>query len=130
LLRGLSAYASLPLQLSFDGRCEEVDALVMFACIGSTCGGGMQVAPDARSDDGLLNLTLIRYLKPMVILRDIRRLFDGTLPSHPKVSCWQTTRVALAGPAGTAIEADGEPVGHLPAAVSILPAALRVVLPG
>lgn len=129
LLRGLSAYAPLSLQLVFDGRREAAEALVAFACIGSTCGGGMRVAPDARSDDGLLDLTLIRYLKPLEILRDIRRLFDGTLPTHPKVSCWQTTRVALAGPAGTAVEADGEAVGHLPAEVRILPAALRVVLP-
>ena len=128
LLRGLSAYGPLPLQLAFDGRREKLDALVVFACIGSTCGGGMRVAPEARSDDGLLDLTLIRYLKPLQILRDIRRLFDGTLPSHPKVSCWKTTRVSLDGPAGTPVEADGEPVGHLPVEVSVLPAALRVVL--
>lgn len=129
LLRGLSAYAPLPLQLSFDGRREDAEVMVLFACIGSTCGGGMRVAPHAQSDDGLLDLTLIRYLTPMEILRDIRRLFDGSLPAHPKVSCWRTLQLSLAGPPGTAMEADGEPVGHLPAEVRILSSALRVVLP-
>lgn len=129
LLRGLAAYAPLPLQLDFDARSERAEALVAFACIGSTCGGGMRVAPAARSDDGQFDLTLIRYLKPLDILRNVRRLFDGTLAEHPKVSIWRTPQVALSGPAGTAVEADGEPVGHLPATVRSLPAALRVVLP-
>lgn len=129
LLRGLAAYRPLPMQITVDGRREEAEALVAFACIGSTCGGGMRVAPGAQDDDGLLDVTLIRYLKPWEILRDARRLFDGSLLGHPRVSGWRASRVHLAGAPGIPLEADGEPAGHLPATVSVLPAALSLVRP-
>ncbi|MCK9283561.1 MAG: diacylglycerol kinase family lipid kinase [Rhodocyclaceae bacterium] len=129
LLRGLSAYRMLPLSLTVDGRTEYAQALVAFTCIGSTCGGGMKVAPNARDDDGLLDVTLIHYLKAWEILRDVRRLFDGSLLSHPQVSSWQTNRVELDGELGTPVEADGETVGHLPATVTVVPGALMLVQP-
>jgi diacylglycerol kinase (ATP) len=129
LLRGLSSYKSLPLSLGVNDQSESAQALVAFACIGSTCGGGMKVAPAARDDDGLLDVVLIRYLKPLQIIRDIRCLFDGSIASHPKVSCWKTTQVTLASSERIAVEADGEPVGQLPAQIRILPAALSVVRP-
>lgn len=129
LLRGLSAYQPLALKLKVERHSETVEVLVAFACIGTTCGGGMKIAPAARDDDGLLDVVLIRYLKPLQILRDIRRLFDGSIASHPKVSCWQTTGIALESPVRIAVEADGEPVGRLPASFRIVPEALRVVCP-
>jgi YegS/Rv2252/BmrU family lipid kinase len=129
LLRGLSAYKSLPLRLDVNGQSELAQSLVAFACIGSTCGGGMKVAPAAKDDDGLIDVVLIRYLKPLQIIRDIRCLFDGSIVSHPKVSIWKTAQVALSSPERIAVEADGEPVGQLPALVRILPGALSVVRP-
>ena len=129
LLRGLAAYRVLPLRLEADGAREEISTLVAFACLGRYCGGGMDVAPGARTDDGLLDLTVIRHMSPWEILRDLPRLFDGTLPAHPKVVVKRTGRVVFAGPEGTLLEADGDIVGRLPATLSVLPRALRVVLP-
>lgn len=129
LLRGLAAYRALPLQLERGGARENIATLVAFACLGRYCGGGMDVAPQASTDDGFMDLTVIRHMRPLEILRDLPRLFDGTLPTHPKVLVTRTDHAVFAGPAGTLVEADGDIVGRLPATIRVLPRALSVVLP-
>jgi diacylglycerol kinase family enzyme len=126
---GVPAGLEAAIFLAVHGRAKPHDAgLIEFAVAGSrrwfvnVAGTGFDAAVVERMPSRRLG-------RLAEILRDIRRLFDGTLPAHPKVSCWRTTRVSLDGPTGTPIEADGEPVGHLPVEVSILPAALRVMLP-
>lgn len=127
LLRELASYRALPLRLRIGTRQVDADAFVFFACIGRYCGGGMQIAPRARCDDGLFDLTLVRYLGRIELLLNLRRLFDGTLPEHPKVSTWQDATAGIEAPQGAAVEADGELVGHAPAHFSILPQALRII---
>jgi len=127
LLSELASYRRLPLRLRIGAQRVDAEAFVFFACIGRYCGGGMQVAPRARCNDGLLDLTLVRYLGRIELLLNLRRLFDGTLPEHPKVSTWQDASAGIDAPPGAAIEADGELVGHAPARFSVLPRALRIV---
>ena len=138
LLRELASYRPLPLRLKIgSGKPGEVQAVeernasafVFFACINRYCGGGMLVAPEAQNDDGLLDLTLVRHLGRLELLLNLRRLFDGSLASHPKVSTWRCAAASIEAAAGTAIEADGELVGHVPAVISVLPRALRVIAP-
>lgn len=127
LLRELADYRPLPLRLRIGDQRVNADAFVFFACIGRYCGGGMQIAPKAQCDDGLFDLTLVRYLGRIELLLNLGRLFDGTLPEHRKVTTWSHASVDIEGPDGTAVEADGELVGHLPARLGILPKALRIV---
>ncbi|MBI4997519.1 MAG: diacylglycerol kinase family lipid kinase [Rhodocyclales bacterium] len=129
LLRSLGSLSPIPLRIAVDGRTEHADALVLFACIGRYCGGAMFVAPRARSDDGKLDLTLIRHMPRLSILRSLPRLFDGSIAAHPRVTMWQTGAARIDAPAGTPLEADGEFIGHAPAAFGVLPGALRVMLP-
>ncbi len=129
LLRSLGSLRAIPLRIEVDGRTEQAGALVLFACIGRYCGGAMFVAPRARTDDGRLDLTLIRHMPRLSILKSLPQLFDGSIETHPQVTTWQTTAARVDAPAGTPLEADGEFIGHAPAAFGILPGALRVVLP-
>jgi len=102
-------------------------SLVVFAGIGAYCGGGMQVAPRAELDDGLLEITLIREMGGARILWELRRLFDASLHACDRVSAWRapTLRIDSEPPCG--VEADGELVGTTPASIEIHPRALRVV---
>lgn len=129
LLRELADYRPLSLRLKIAETSVDAKAFVFFACIGRYCGGGMQVAPAARCDDGLFGLTLVRYLGLIELLLNLRRLFDGSIASCPKVSTWQSAAAAIEAPEGSTIEADGELVGHAPARFSILPQALRIIAP-
>jgi YegS/Rv2252/BmrU family lipid kinase len=128
LVRALLAYRPLPLRWRHGEGEGSAEAFLMFACNGRYCGGGMLVAPDARDDDGQLELVLVRHMPRLKVLRSLPLLFDGSIYGHPRVSHWTSTSVELSRPAGTFIEADGELVGQLPARVSVQRAALGVMV--
>ena len=114
--------------LTFSGRRIDTRAFVLFFAIGRYCGGGMNVAPQAEADDGLFDITLVQELSRWEVLKSLRRLFDGTLLTHPKVIALREAAAQVeAGP--VPVEADGELIGRAPVRFSILPRALRVLAP-
>ena len=128
LAKGLLSYDAVPLGLTFSGRRIDTRAFVLFFAIGRYCGSGMNVAPLAEVDDGLFDITLVQALSRWEVLKSLRRLFDGTLLTHPKVIALREAAGEVeAGPAP--VQADGELIGHAPVRFSILPRALRVLAP-
>ncbi len=128
LVKGLMSYRAVSVGLTFGERRIDARAFVLFFAIGRYCGSGMNVAPLAEVDDGLFDITLVQELSRWEVLKSLRRLFDGTLLTHPKV-------IALREPEGQVeagpvpVEADGELIGHAPVRFSLLPRALRVLAP-
>ena len=128
LTKGLLSYDAVSLGLTFADRRIDTRAFVLFFAIGRYCGGGMNVAPQAKADDGLFDITLVQELSRWEVLKSLRRLFDGTLLTHPKViALREATAQVEAGP--VPVEADGELIGRAPVRFSILPRALRVLAP-
>ncbi|MFO1298748.1 MAG: hypothetical protein U1F25_21190, partial [Rubrivivax sp.] len=129
LAKGLMSYRAVSLGLTFGERRIDSRAFVLFFAIGRYCGSGMNVAPLAEADDGLFDITLIQELSRWEVLKSLRRLFDGTLLTHPKVIALREAAAQVdAGP--VPVEADGELIGHAPVRFSILPRVLRVLAPG
>ena len=128
LAKGLLSYDAVSAGLTFSGRRIDTRAFVLFFAIGRYCGGGMNVAPQAEADDGLFDITLVQELSRWEVLKSLRRLFDGTLLTHPKVIALREAAAQVeAGP--VPVEADGELIGRAPVRFSILPRALRVLAP-
>jgi YegS/Rv2252/BmrU family lipid kinase len=129
LAKGLLNYRAVSLGLTFAGQRIDARAFVLFFAIGRYCGSGMNVAPQAEVDDGLFDITLIQDLSRWEVLKSLRRLFDGTLLTHPKVLALRETEGAVESVTRQPVEADGELIGHAPVRFSILPRALRVLAP-
>lgn len=129
LAKGLLGYRAVSLGLTFAGRRIDTRAFVLFFAIGRYCGSGMNVAPRAEVDDGLFDITLIQDLSRWEVLKSLRRLFDGTLLTHPKVLALREAEGAVEAATAQPVEADGELIGHAPVRFSILPRALRVLAP-
>jgi YegS/Rv2252/BmrU family lipid kinase len=126
LAKGLMSYHAVPLGLAFGERRIDTRAFVLFFAIGRYCGSGMNVAPLAAVDDGLFDITLVQELSRWEVLKSLRRLFDGTLLTHPKVIALREPEARVdAGP--VPVEADGELIGHAPVRFTLLPRALRVL---
>ena len=90
-------------------------------------GGGMQLAPDAEPDDGLLDVCLIGDASATEVVRLLPSVFSGGHVRHPKVSIQRAATVRVSGPAGVEAQADGELIGGLPLEISVVPRGLRVV---
>jgi YegS/Rv2252/BmrU family lipid kinase len=129
LLRGFVGYRVPRLRLRADGEESEAPLFVAFAALGRYCGGGMHVAPRARTDDGLLDVTLIGDIGKLDLIVNLRRLFDGTILAYRKVRALRVSRLEVTAAEPVGVQADGEWIGETPAIFSVLPRALRVVVP-
>ena len=91
-------------------------------------GGGMHACPTAVLNDGLLEVTVIRYLKPLEIMRDIRILYSDNVYRHPKIHHLRAQRLVARSEQPTWVEVDGEPLGRLPLTLEVLPQSLAVLV--
>lgn len=128
VLRGLIAYRPQAMRAQSAAASSEGRMFVVFVCLGGYCGGGMHVAPRADLRDGHFDVVLVGDLGRLDVLFSLRRLFDGTIGSHPKVRTLRTERVTLDAPQSSAVEADGELIGRTPVTLAVLPARLRVIV--
>ena len=117
--------------LDFDGP--------LFLCEvgnGHSIGGGFLITPDARPDDGLLDVCAVRHLAPRRALTLLPRTFTGAHVSAPEATMTRTEtltlRVTSASTAGLGVQADGEVLSldAVEVSVAVEPGALAVRAPG
>ena len=96
--------------------------------IGKYNGGGMQQTPDAAVDDGLMDLTMIKKMSKLRIIRNFSLLYTGNIYSNPKVVHTQCKRIEIESWPQSRIEIDGEAVGKSPFTFEMVPHAIKVVV--
>ncbi len=117
--------------LRVDGALA-LDAYVALgaAANGRQFGGGMQIAPDARLDDGRLDVVWVANTSALQLIPKLPKLYRGTHLADPVVGTRRGRRIeADAAPGAVLLELDGEPIGSLPAQIEVVPDALSVVGP-
>jgi len=92
-------------------------------------GGGMMICPDARSDDGLLDVLLIGDLTKRDLLLTLPKTYRGRHLPHPKAESLRGAKVTVESPDPLPVELDGEQPGTTPARFEIVPRALRLRVP-
>lgn len=95
--------------------------------IGKFNGGGMKQLPNAEIDDGLFDVTLIKKLGKLTVLKEVKNLYDGSFISHPKVDTFRGREITIVSEPQIKLEVDGESLGHSPFKFEIFPRALNVV---
>ena len=76
---------------------------------GRQTGGGVQVAPRARIDDGLLDVLVIRHIPATALLTAAREL-QQLSPDGEYISYWQTPWAEVHSEEDIPVSLDGEPV--------------------
>jgi diacylglycerol kinase (ATP) len=128
IARELPVFKPIPYAIEVDGARIETTAMLVAVGNGPAFGGGMHVLPDARYDDGLLDVLILHAVSIPEFLRVFPQVFKGNHVSHPKVQILRGTSVRLETQ-GIVAQADGEPFQPMPIDVEIAPGALRVVAP-
>ena len=91
-------------------------------------GGTMMIAPDAVTDDGLIEYVRWGPIGRLGLIRNLATLYDGTHIRHPLAERQAVRRVEfqLDGPVDVMV--DGEVLTLECRAIEVLPSALRVVV--
>ena len=113
--------------LTLDGRAEELAAWLVVVANGRSYGGGMLVAPDARFDDGVLDVVVIGDLSKASFLATFPKVYSGRHVEHPLVAVHHASRVELAADRPRTVYADGEHAGELPMVFEVEPSAVTVL---
>jgi len=92
-------------------------------------GGGMFVAPHAQLDDGLLDVITISDVSKLRYIRGLPKVFKGTHLNNEEVGEERARTVEISADRGFELYADGEHLTDLPAKLSTLERALRVIAP-
>ncbi|MDQ1297164.1 MAG: DAGKc protein [Bacteroidota bacterium] len=127
LLSSLISYRNTNTELIIDGIKSSAKIFSVNVGNGRYCGGGMRQTPDALPDDGLLDITVIKEMGRIEIIKALKILYDGTILSHPKVDGYRATNLSVTSESLLYAEADGESLGHTPVEFSIIPAAINVI---
>jgi diacylglycerol kinase family enzyme len=93
----------------------------------STYGGGMKIAPQAKMDDGLLDVCVVGGIDPFKLFCMFPTVYVGRHLKIREVSYFQTAGVRVETERPLDVYADGEYVCRTPVEVSVHRAALKVV---
>lgn len=122
-------YPRLRVRLQLDDAPPFELATAMTAVMnGTTFGGSFRVCPEARSDDGLLDLLLVNAVSRLEILQLVPKILRGAHAGDPRLRLVRARRVKLESDGPLILEADGE-IAFQDACkfeVEILPRALTV----
>jgi diacylglycerol kinase (ATP) len=111
-----------------DAPAFELTTAMAAVMNGTTFGGSFRVCPEARPDDGLLDLLLVQAVGRLEILQLVPKILRGTHAGDSRLCLVRAKRVTMEADVPLLVEADGEIVFQEARRLEIdlLPAALRV----
>jgi len=85
LVRALLKYRPVPLHASINGDTIDTRAMILAVGNGTCQGGGFYLAPNARPDDGVFDITLVREVGLRDVVTLVPRILRGTHGGHVAV---------------------------------------------
>lgn len=135
LLPSLLQFAPLPMKILLEktsavqsGQGFQPTVLAAFANV-PAYGGGMRIAPQARMDDGQLDICAIRKINKFKLFCLFPMVYFGRHLSMAEVEYSQAASVRLETECPLDVYADGEYVCRTPVEISVKRNALRVIVP-
>jgi diacylglycerol kinase (ATP) len=118
------------LEAELDGR--RWVGRTIFAAVANTTsyGSGVRIAPDAKMDDGWLDVVLVGDVAWTRLLEAIPIVLTTGDLRFEEVQRFRCQRVVLRADRAVKVHGDGELLGESPAEFEILPRAIRVIGPG
>jgi lipid kinase YegS len=115
-------------RLSLPGREITGSGPVAIVGNGRQTGGGIQVAPRACIDDGLLDVLVVRQISPTAVLAAAREL-QQLPPDGEYISYWQTPWLEVHPEEAIPVNLDGEPLSFSTVRYEVVPKAISLIVP-
>lgn len=126
VLQSMFRFRSLDLTYSVDGG-EEIrqKAFIIAAANGGCFGGGIAIAPEARADDGLIDIVVVGHIRKRDLPARLVGLMKGKILSFPETKFYRARSVSFSIP-HMRLDIDGEIIAAEKADVRLCPGALLV----
>ena len=106
IMRGRWPYQ---MELGFDGQATQLQMVTLMAIAnGVRSGGGFYLTPNAKLDDGLLDVCYGGTRSRLTLLNLLPRALQGKHVTHPVVRLRQVTQIELRVAVGLPAHVDGE----------------------
>jgi diacylglycerol kinase (ATP) len=128
-LTQLLRFRAAPVRIRLDGT-EQIDADIAVVAVanGRYFGAGLMVAPDAATDDGVLDVVVVEGASKLKLVKVLSRAYSGGHRDSPLCTFHRAKLVTIAPRADDPvfIDIDGESPGRAPMRVEVLPGALTL----
>ena len=121
---------TIGLHAEIDGVAWDGRALFVAVANSTRYGSGIRIAPDARMDDGWIDVALVQGVRLTRLVEAIPIILtSGDLRGFPEVRRYRCKRIVLQTERPAKVHGDGELLGETPVELTVLPKAVRVMTP-
>jgi diacylglycerol kinase (ATP) len=119
-----------PFPVRFEGQQKFDTRPCLFLTFNNSkfTGGTMMIAPDAITDDGLIEYVRWGPIGRLGLIKNLSTLYDGTHTHHPLAERHAVPRIEFQLDQPVDVMVDGEVLTLACETIDVLPAALRVVV--
>jgi diacylglycerol kinase (ATP) len=128
ILQSLRRYRYPPMEVETDTG-ERLRGTLVFVFNLPRYAAGIPVAPDARGDDGLLDLCVFERAGIVNLFRYLYNILRGRREKMRDLHRRLVRRVRLTAADTVRVQTDGDPAGCLPATIEVEPGALTLLVP-
>lgn len=141
-LKAISTPEIIQFEFDLDGKVLQEEGIACIIANSANLGrAGWQLAPDVTVTDGMLDVFVVNNASMPTVMSLISGILGqeprvveaeevGSEPSQPRpIRHWQAKHVVVQSTPTSIVQCDGEMIGETPKCVSVLPAALQVVVP-
>jgi len=129
VLRSLSNLRTHDITLGLDGQTKHCQACAVFVMNSRFTGGGIELIPQAKVADGLLDVAVIKRVGKIELALALQKAYRGEHVNHPKIEFYQGRSVDISSQERLIKMIDGELEGETPASIKIVPGARTVLVP-
>jgi len=127
---GFLEYKAHQVTLKFNDHQITVLPLLVTAANTTQFGGGAVIAPQARPDDGLLDICIIHDLSFLKAFFHWPKLFSGRIDRLPQWEVYRTDSLEISSDFPLPVHVDGEPIAESTHVhIKLLPGALQIRVP-
>jgi YegS/Rv2252/BmrU family lipid kinase len=123
-------YRGTPMTIELDDQPPRSDRAVMVLISNIQLYAGIvRPTPEARLDDGLLDVCIFRGTSFAYTARHFASIALGWSAYNPQLISCRGRHIRLSAQQPTAVHVDAEPIGVTPIEVEVVPRALHVIVP-
>ena len=126
VLRILGGYRERPFHYTIGDDAYKKDLILLTIGNGTTFGGGFKLMPEAKIDDGLLEICEIGKVSGLRRFLNIHKLSNGTHGALKEINFYKASSVRIEANDLLFAHIDGERMGQPPFEIKLLPKALRL----